>query len=534
MGPGLCYCSPNGTSGMVKLLDGIAEILKKCLDQVGMTRPDKIPESNMSRKEKNMNRKLIILLGDDDPGEMDPSVAESLKRRGISILTCTNGIELVRRAVMKKPDVVVINVALGKLNGYQCARLLRHEAVTRQTPIIHMGTSHSPVDSYWSRVCGGDVYLEIPFDAEMLHKTVSGLLAGRESRLANPIAGGSILSEMGDHAVLGLATNLLEQDLLRLNILKEINMVDTTGNSPGELISSLFAILNSLCPFSFGGVLLIYEERVEFFHCSSKGARTTSAEIKSFLRDELQRRQDDHINVNDIVDISIASEISDLPPEAHSEISVHVGDAQLPVQTAMAFERIDSKDRTRDEESLFYLALDLIRGVIEKKIIFRINQELSVIDIATRGYSITFLMEVLGREMENATRHNYVISLFTLRVANFSILTAEMDNEQLKGFIKSVQGSIRRSMRKTDVVARWNQANFAFLLTHTALEGTREAIVRVKKNLMTDISKIGVDVKRLRLEIGLCQFNPDRDKTPELFLKYAMPPSKKKRAGAVR
>jgi len=156
------------------------------------------------------------------------------------------------------------------------------------------------------------------------------------------------------------------------------------------------------------------------------------------------------------------------------------------------------------------------------------NQELSLIDIATQGYSITFFMEVLGREMENASRHNYVITLFTLLFVNFAAITKDMDTEQLKILIKAVQTSILRSMRKTDVVARWNQANFAFLLTHTALEGSREAIVRVKKNLLTDLSGMGMDVRQLQLDFGICQFNANRDKTAEIFLKNAMPRNKKK------
>ena len=326
----------------------------------------------------------------------------------------------------------------------------------------------------------------------------------------------------------GLATNLLEHDLLRLNILKEINMVDTMGNTPSDLISSLFAILNSLYPISSGAVMLIYEDRTEYYHCSASENGRAAVALKAFLLDQLRRRQELALDLSGMVDIPVISEIS--PPSAtgHSEISVHIGEIQEPVQIALAFEKVDVDYRSRDEESLFELALDLIRGIIEKKIVLRINQELSVIDLATRGYSITFFMEVLRREMENAARHNYVISLFTVLVSNFSALTDDMDAERLKGFIRSMQTAILRSMRKTDVVARWNQANFAFLLTHTDIAGTRKVIDRVRRNLIQGIADNGVDVEKVRLEIGMCPFDPARDKTPQIFLKSAMPRKNKK------
>lgn len=474
-----------------------------------------------------MTQKITILLGEDST-EADESLLTQLETNGMRCLCCANGIDLVRRAILKNPDLIFIDVALARLNGYQCARLLKYDPVTRNTPIIHFGMGASPVDHYWSKVCGGDMFLDLPLEPGVLDTAINTLVSegGKRSR---PVATGKIIPEMNDQAILGLATNMLEQDLLRLNILKEINMVDTISGTPGELISSLFAIINSLYPFSSGSALLIYEDHIEFYFCRNGTAGVNRAvEIKSLILDQLKRRQDVFIDPEMVVDIFLESEISGPASDDNEDVYLHIGEPQGPVQTALAFENIHLESYSREEKSIFHVALELARGVIEKKIFFRMNQELSLIDIATRGYSITFFMEVLGREMENATRHNYVITLFTLLFVNFDVVTKDMDTEQLKSLIKAVQTSILRSMRKTDVVARWNQANFAFLLTHTALEGSREAIVRVKKNLLKDLSGKVLDIRQLKLDFGICQFDSNRDKTAELFLKNAMPRKKKK------
>lgn len=474
-----------------------------------------------------MTQKITVLLGEDST-EIDGSLLTLLEKNGMRCLTCTNGIDLVRRAILKNPDLVFIDVALARLNGYQCARLLRYDPVTRNTPIIHFGMGASPVDHYWSKVCGGDLFLDLPLGPGSLETAIASLVSdsGRRSR---PVTSANIIPEMSDQAILGLATNILEQDLLRLNVLKEINMVDTISGTPGELVSSLFAIINSLYPFSSGSALLIYEDHIDFYFCRKGTTGVNRAtEIKSLIFDQLKRRQDVYIDPEMVADIFLESEISGPASDDNEDVYLHIGEPQGPVQTALAFENIHLEGYNREEKSIFHVALDLARGVIEKKIFFRMNQELSLIDIATQGYSITFFMEVLGREMGNATRHNYVITLFTLLFANFASVTKDMDTEQLKILIKAVQTSILRSMRKTDVVARWNQANFAFLLTHTGLEGSREAIVRVKKNLLTDLSAMGMDVRQLQLDFGICQFNANRDKTAEIFLKNAMPRKKKK------
>ena len=472
-----------------------------------------------------MNEKITVLFG-EDPAEPDETIRTELEKSGIRCLSCTNGIDLVRRAILKNPDVIVVDVALPRMNGYQCARILRYDPVTRNTPVIHFGTSSSPVDRYWSKVCGGDVFLEIPFESGELKACVHQLIldAGARSR---PATSGNIIPEMTDQSILGLATNLLEQDLLRLNILKEINMVDTISSSPGDLISALFAIINSLYPFSLGAALLIYENHIDFYFCGNHSSRINrSAEIKSLILDQLKHHQDIHIKMDDIVDTMIDSEISGTFSHGSQDVYVHIGEPQGPVNTALAFENVHLEGYNREEKSIFYLALDLVRGVIEKKIFFRMNQELSLIDIATQGYSITFFMEVLGREMENSTRHNYTITLFTMLFVNFTTITKDMDSEELNGLIKVIQTSTLRSMRKTDVVARWNQANFGFLLTHTPLEGSKAVIVRVKRNLLKDLAGFGIDVQLVKLDFGVRQFNSARDKTAEAFFKNAMPRKK--------
>lgn len=473
-----------------------------------------------------MNEKITVLFG-EDPAESAESIRTELEKSGIRCLACTNGIDLVRRAILKNPDVIVVDVSLSRMNGYQCARILRHDPVTRNTPIIHFGTTSSPVDRYWSKVCGGDMFLELPLENGELKASIHQLVLDGGAR-SRPATSGNIIPEMTDQSILGLATNLLEQDLLRLNILKEINMVDTMGTSPGDLISALFAIINSLYPFFSGSALLIYDNHIDFYFCGNHSSgMNRSSEIKSLILDQLKHHQDIHINLDDIVDITIDSEISAPSSHGSQDVYVHIAEPQGPVNTAFAFENVHLEGYNREEKSIFYLALDLVRGVIEKKIFFRMNQELSLIDIATQGYSITFFMEVLGREMENAVRHNYTITLFTMLFVNFTTIIKDMDSEQLKDLIKAVQTSTLRSMRKTDVVARWNQANFGFLLTHTPLEGSKAVIVRVKRNLLKDLAGFGIDVQQVKLDFGVCQFNSARDKTAEAFFKNAMPRKKK-------
>lgn len=472
-----------------------------------------------------MSDNLHILLG-EDPAGFDEGIKARMISKGIRPAVCVNGIELVRKAVLKQPDVIIIDVSLSRMNGYQCARLLKHDAVTRHTPVIHVGTSASPVDRYWSKICGGDAYVQSPVDMAEMMAVIDRL--GREAgSRRRPVTRGSILSEMSDRAILGLATNLMEQELLRLNILKEINMVDIPGIDPRDLTASLFAIIHSLYPFTCAAALLIYDRRAEYYFCPSREDDAgRSDEIKMLMLDQIRRDHDQYIDPETVTDAMVTCHLPQEIGTPQGDMFIHVGE-EGPAKTALAFENIDIEAYRGVDRSVLQMALELVQGVLEKTIFSRMSKELSMIDIATRGYSITFFMEVLEREMAGARRQGYSVTLFTMLWRNFPEMSETLDPEARMVLVRTVQGAVMKSTRKSDVVARWNQANFAILLTYTTREASREAVVRVKKTVMQDLAAIKkVDVRRLKLDFGIAQFHPDRHADGEALLKQAMPRKK--------
>jgi len=467
------------------------------------------------------DQRLKVVLG-ENPDSADGSVKRLLEERGAILFPCMDGFEVIRASFSKGPDVIILDTSLPRMNGYQCARVLKQDPLTRDIPILHLGTSPTPLERYWSKVCRADAYLTLPIQKDEWD-TVIQWVWNRDLSRRRFLPRVSIVPTLEDRDILALATHLLEHDLLMSSVLNEINRVDTWTISSKDLVASLLAIIHSLFPFSFAAGLLIYENHSELYlrPWGDPASHEWEKRIQLLISDHLRDRHGYYIDPGDITTVWL-----DPGPQEgsglHSQnVFLHTC-PQAPVRSVLAFEDLNPEALPREELDVLHLALEMAHGVMEKRVVATTAQELSVIDETTGGYSMAFFMEVLDRELANARRHRYPVTLFTLHISNFEGLIAGMDVEDRAGLLKSIHGAILRTMRKTDIVARRTQGNFMFLLSHTSKENAAIAARRVKANILEDVTAARPGLGSIEVSMGGSEFDPSRHVTTEAFLKEAM------------
>ncbi len=94
-----------------------------------------------------------------------------LKKRSYEILTASNGEEGVRRALAERPDVILMDVIMPEMNGFEACRRLRQEEATRDIPIIMVTTRGEQVNVETGFESGCNDYITKPVDPlELLAK----------------------------------------------------------------------------------------------------------------------------------------------------------------------------------------------------------------------------------------------------------------------------------------------------------------------------------------------------------------------------
>ena len=121
--------------------------------------------------------RLVLLVEDDREGRQQFAVW--LEQAGFQVAATHNGLQALERAVDIRPDVVVTDLYLPGIDGYELTRRLRSDARTQHIPVIAV-TGYAPYAQDPDRAdrAGCDVFLSKPCTSEELEHAVCSVLDG--------------------------------------------------------------------------------------------------------------------------------------------------------------------------------------------------------------------------------------------------------------------------------------------------------------------------------------------------------------------
>jgi DNA-binding response OmpR family regulator len=121
-----------------------------------------------------MAKKVLII--EDDPA-ISRLVDFSLKNEGYETATASNGLDGIRKAKYETPDLVILDVMLPGMDGFEICHRLRTESDTEKLPILMFSAKAQEIDKTTGIKVGADDYLPKPAAPEEIIKRVEKLLA---------------------------------------------------------------------------------------------------------------------------------------------------------------------------------------------------------------------------------------------------------------------------------------------------------------------------------------------------------------------
>ena len=115
-----------------------------------------------------------ILVVDDSPTERHVLV-ELLTRKGYQVLTAESGEEGIEKAKNEQPDLVLMDVVMPGLNGYQATRTLTRDDSTKHIPAIVCTSKGQETDKIWGLRQGAQDYMVKPINPEELLAKIAAL-----------------------------------------------------------------------------------------------------------------------------------------------------------------------------------------------------------------------------------------------------------------------------------------------------------------------------------------------------------------------
>jgi PleD family two-component response regulator len=161
--------------------------------------------------------------------EDDPDVAEMLNAyfrvQGYEVFTVNWGEDGVRAGQTVSPDLIILDIRLPDIDGFEVARRLRADRRTREIPIIFLTEKRERVDRLQGFEVGADDYITKPFDVQELRLRVRNALKRvSQGSLTNPVSGlpeGPLVDERLSEAIHKSGWALLHISIIHLDAFRE-------------------------------------------------------------------------------------------------------------------------------------------------------------------------------------------------------------------------------------------------------------------------------------------------------------------------
>ena len=121
-----------------------------------------------------------VLCADDDP-EILGLVVRHMKSCGATVLEASDGEDALRTARREKPDLIVLDVMMPGMSGWEVCRAVREDSDLSATAVLMLTGIGERLNEMTSPLYGADDFLDKPFDLEQLDAKLVEVFAARSS-----------------------------------------------------------------------------------------------------------------------------------------------------------------------------------------------------------------------------------------------------------------------------------------------------------------------------------------------------------------
>ncbi|MCU0527188.1 MAG: response regulator [Elainella sp. Prado103] len=119
-----------------------------------------------------MNTVLVV---EDTPSERE-LLSHYLQQSGYTVIDASSGKEALDKAITQKPDVIVTDIVMPGMSGFELCRNLKRHPETEKVPIVVCSSKDQYIDRLWGLKQGATLYITKPFTREQLIHAVESVV----------------------------------------------------------------------------------------------------------------------------------------------------------------------------------------------------------------------------------------------------------------------------------------------------------------------------------------------------------------------
>lgn len=427
-----------------------------------------------------------ILIADDSPTIVE-MLKFALSSEGYEVVTAGDGVEAIEMVYKEAPDLILLDILMPKMNGYQVCRLVKGDKDTESIPVIMLTGQDQPKDKFWGLETGADDFIVKDFESMALFEAIERILKEQlnvqsDKRLSKreSVSFDSILSRLNE---------LLDKRLFQTTLMNLVNHIAQTEDKCEDILREILHVLTRVVNYHSGMILLKENEESShlivyinqavndtYIHTMIEKTKQDAMQYLGYSIDKTNIRittfnQAANISSKDALPHRYKTYIS-LPLMAHKDV-IGVISLSSPDDNMFGGEMVDTLNVVVNESSI----------VINNVMLHEEIKRMAITDGLTKCYNHRHFQEIIANEFNRCKRYKSLFALVLIDIDHFKSVNDVYGHRMGDSVLREVSACLKKSIRDVDFAARYGGEEFALIFPATNLIGVHQTAERIRQSI---------------------------------------------------
>jgi two-component system cell cycle response regulator len=458
-----------------------------------------------------------VLIADDSPLVLR-MIEKMLASAGYGVVVAKDGLEAIEKAVGEDVNLVILDVMMPRMNGYQACRLLKSEPTTRNLPVVILTSKDQAGDRFWGLETGADYYITKDSEPHRILELVKNILVNEGARPRARV--GDSRTSMD---ILSRVNELLDRKLYEATILSEIGRVARSLVQFDETFTSVMSLVARVVDFTIGAMAFVEDESLEVVLMLQRPAGPAVVEeTKARLLEAILKER----GGQPIGRVQARLFAPGAGSRGTEEVTL-MGFAAFPITTngrLTGLLALGGKAAARisgDTEAFMGQVANQAQIVVENSRLFERVRNLSIRDSLTDLYNHRHTMELLSNEFERVGRYQEGVSLLMIDIDHFKKVNDQHGHPAGDVVLRGVAHVLKDGLRTVDALGRYGGEEFVAVLPHTAHPEALVSAERLRKAVEGHAFRVGDRDLHVTVSVGVATFPSPTVESPNALIREA-------------
>ncbi len=443
-----------------------------------------------------------ILLVEDSETQLK-FLKDGLQNSGFEVETATNGAEAYKKLFECIPDVVVSDIMMPIIDGYQLCRMIKNVDAVKKIPVILLTVLDKKIDSFWGKKAGAQLFLSKSIDMNELVRNINATI--RRYPVTDEYKNLILEKASTENSAQTRLNTILNDLLLKSVFANEFRNLSDFLNYERILVEKLFSLVSSFVEYSVAGIFFAspddFAENILYIDTLGRNFS------KSFLSDiqyDFFRKMEEFKKFNaakfEVVRILLGKELDYQFTDLKSKIIIPMVFDKKLIGGICFYTR---QDMDYASFRYFDIMISELLAIFKMKYQYTEKEFMSVLDGLTGLYNRRQFEISLEQEYNRTKRHPSDFSLAILDIDFFKKVNDTYGHQYGDYVLKTVADLMKAAFRKTDLLYRYGGEEMVMMMPETNIEGAVIPVQRLRRMVEDyDFEYNGVKAK-VTVSIGL-------------------------------